>query len=406
LSTARLPSLARRATKMSANGSAGAWPGARVRQAFIDFFESKGHTPWPSSSVVPHNDPTLLFANAGMNQYKPIFLGTADPNSDLAKLKRAVNSQKVRKRAGRDPGPRRRRSRRRRRLLPPLALRIQDLNQRRARPKLTALRPDQCIRAGGKHNDLDDVGKDNYHHTFFEMLGNWSFGDYFKADAIGWAWEMLTGVYGLDGSRLYASYFGGDERLGLPADTEARDLWLRHLPAERVLPFGAKDNFWEMGDQGPCGPCAEIHYDRVGGRDAAGLVNADDPNVLEIWNLVFIQFNREADGSLKPLPARHVDTGAGLERVASVLQGKMSNYATDLFGGCCSGWAAVGRFWVSFRMQLSAAFVCRPSSFLDHCRSVSRGGVMPNIYWSCMKPSGGVSKSPRGARPDPSREPC
>ncbi|MGF1580261.1 MAG: alanine--tRNA ligase [Gemmataceae bacterium] len=254
--------------------------GNEIRQQFIDFFvEKHKHTFVASSSVVPLDDPTLMFANAGMNQFKDVFLATGTRD-----YTRAVNTQK-------------------------------------------------CIRAGGKHNDLDDVGKDTYHHTFFEMLGNWSFGDYFKKEAIEWAWQLLTDVWKIDKTRLHATVFEGDASQGLDPDEEAADLWrtVTDIDHKNIHYGNKKDNFWEMGDTGPCGPCTEIHIDLTPDKSGAHLVNAGVPEVIEIWNLVFIQFNRGEDGNLTPLPAKHVDTGMGFERIAAVLQGKTSNYDTDIW---------------------------------------------------------------------------
>ena len=254
----------------------------QIRQKFFDFFESKQHKIVASAPLVIKDDPTLMFTNAGMNQFKDYFLGDKTPA-----IKRMADTQK-------------------------------------------------CLRVSGKHNDLEEVGRDSYHHTMFEMLGNWSFGDYFKEEAIDWAWELLTKEYGLDPNRLYATVFGGDTNEGLGKDEEASQLWLKHLPKDRILFAGKKDNFWEMGDVGPCGPCSELHIDLRSDEDrakidGASLVNMDDPMVIEIWNLVFIQFNRKADRSLQDLPDRHIDTGMGFERLCMAIQGKISNYDTDVF---------------------------------------------------------------------------
>ena len=255
---------------------------SEIRQHFLDFFKSKGHTIVPSAPIIVKNDPTLLFTNAGMNQFKDYFLGNKKAPST-----RIADTQK-------------------------------------------------CLRVSGKHNDLEEVGVDTYHHTMFEMLGNWSFGDYFKAEAIAWSWELLTEVYKLDKDRLYVTVFEGDAKENIPASSIALQEWEKIVPKDHIIYGNKKDNFWEMGDTGPCGPCSEIHVDcrseeeraKIPGRD---LVNKDHPQVIEIWNNVFIQYNRKKDGTLEPLPERHVDTGMGFERLVRVLQKKQSNYDTDVF---------------------------------------------------------------------------
>ncbi|MDX9910103.1 MAG: alanine--tRNA ligase, partial [Mariniphaga sp.] len=255
---------------------------AEIRNAFLEFFKEKNHRIVESAPIVVKNDPTLMFTNAGMNQFKDQFLG-----NEPVKYPRVANTQK-------------------------------------------------CLRVSGKHNDLEEVGFDTYHHTMFEMLGNWSFGDYFKEEAIDWAWEFLVDRMGLPAERFYATIFEGSSEDNLQRDDEAAGYWAKHLPKERILDGNKKDNFWEMGDTGPCGPCSEIHIDlrpesELSQLPGAELVNKDHPLVIEIWNLVFIQFNRRADGSLLELPAKHVDTGMGFERLCMALQGVTSNYDTDIF---------------------------------------------------------------------------
>lgn len=301
----------------------------QIRQQFIDFFAQKhGHRFVPSSPVVPQDDPTLLFTNAGMNQFKPIFLGT-----EKRDYTRAVNSQK-------------------------------------------------CIRAGGKHNDLDDVGKDTYHHTFFEMLGNWSFGDYYKREAIEWAWDLLTNVWKIDKQRLHVTVFMGDAAEGLEADREAADLWrsVTDINPLHIHLGNKKDNFWEMGDTGPCGPNSEIHIDLTPDLSGARLVNAGDARVMEIWNLVFIQYNRDADGRLRPLPARHVDTGMGFERICAVLQGKNSNYDTDVFKPLMDAIADLAK--VSYGGELENPVDIAFRAIADHARmsvfAITDGAVPSN----------------------------
>ncbi|MDR0619983.1 MAG: alanine--tRNA ligase [Bacteroidales bacterium] len=290
----------------------------QIRKAFLDFFESKQHAIVPSAPMVVKNDPTLMFTNAGMNQFKDIFLGNL-----AAENTRIADTQK-------------------------------------------------CLRVSGKHNDLEEVGHDTYHHTMFEMLGNWSFGDYFKKEAIAWAWEFLTEKMGIARENIYVTVFGGDKKDGLEADLEAKNFWKEHIDGERIIFGSKKDNFWEMGDTGPCGPCSEIHVDIRSSEEKARvkgieLVNHDHPQVIEIWNLVFMQFNRRADGSLAELPAKHVDTGMGFERLCMVMQGKQSNYDTDVFTPIIK--AIADKAGIAYGSQPKADIAMRVIA--DHVRAVS-----------------------------------
>ncbi|HVG16495.1 MAG TPA: alanine--tRNA ligase-related protein, partial [Chitinophagaceae bacterium] len=290
-----------------------------IRNQFLNFFQTKAHQVVSSAPIVVKNDPTLMFTNAGMNQFKDYFLGNkTSPHTRIA------DTQK-------------------------------------------------CLRVSGKHNDLEEVGVDTYHHTMFEMLGNWSFGDYFKKEAIEWSWELLTEVYQIPKDRLYVTVFEGDASESLPKDEEAAEEWKKWVAADRILLGNKKDNFWEMGDTGPCGPCTEIHVDcrpdeERRAVEGSSLVNNDHPQVIEIWNNVFIQFNRLKDGSLELLPAKHVDTGMGFERLVRVIQGKTSNYDTDIFSGTINKTAEItGKSYGASDSKADVAF----RVLADHIRAIS-----------------------------------
>ena len=289
----------------------------KIRQIFFDFFKNKGHSIIESAPITVKDDPTLMFTNAGMNQFKDIFLGNTK-----SKNKRIANTQK-------------------------------------------------CLRVSGKHNDLEEVGIDKYHHTMFEMLGNWSFGDYFKEDAIKWAWELLTKEYKLDESRLYVTIFGGDKSDKLSRDLESLEIWKQIVPQSKIIDGSKKDNFWEMGETGPCGPCSEIHIDlrdpeEIQAVPTSKLINKDHPEVIEIWNLVFIEFNRKIDGSLENLPEKHVDTGMGLERLSMAIDSLTSTYDTNIFRSIIKSLEKISgkKYGVEKEINIAFRVIC------DHIRAI------------------------------------
>ncbi|MDG1720916.1 MAG: alanine--tRNA ligase, partial [Bacteroidia bacterium] len=300
-----------------------------IRKTFLAFFEKKGHKIVESAPIVIKDDPTLMFTNAGMNQFKDIFLGNQSPI-----YSRVVDTQK-------------------------------------------------CLRVSGKHNDLEEVGVDTYHHTMFEMLGNWSFGDYFKEDAINWAWELLTDVYNLDKDRLYVSVFEGSEPDQLDLDTDAKNIWSNHVSEDRIILGNKKDNFWEMGETGPCGPCSEIHIDLRSDEerskvDGASLVNADHEQVIEVWNLVFMEYNRKADGSLVALPEKHVDTGMGLERLVRAVHSQQSNYDSDLFMDTINALEDISGYKYGEDESIDIAFRVIADHLRAVCFAVSDGQLPDN----------------------------